>query len=379
MNKILSYFIVLVLSAGFLIVGNQVATFNAESLSGNQNNEFAPTFYNARITEILENTVERIELSHGYMTNITVVFTAHITGGERRGQEVLARYFHTDFLALPTIPLSVGNRVVLFYDDWDSEFQFVELIRTHFIIILALLFLALMLFFGRIKGINAVISLVFIYMAIFFVFIPAILNERNIYITTIIVSAYAILSTLLIVIGVNKKALSAIIGCLGGVMFAGFLVAIMNGIMHLSGVIDSDTRTLMQFNANINFRALIFAGVIIGAVGAIMDVAMSISSSLWELNESGGVSDFKSIFKSGINIGRDVIGTMLNTLILAYIGSSISLILLLMMHYTSFMELLNMEMIVVELLRALVGSMGMLIAVPLTAAVCGWFYTKPMK
>ena len=371
MNKILSYVIVVVLSALFLLVGNQVATHDAEP----RYDEFAPTFYNARITEILEHNVDRFELSHGhYMTNITVKFIARITSGERRGHEVLAQYSHTDFLALPTIPLSVGNRVVLFYDDWDSVFHFAELIRTHFIILLAILFLALMIFFGRIKGINAVVSLGFIYMAVFFVFIPAILNERNIYITTVIVSAYAILSTLLIVIGVNKKALSAILGCVGGVMFAGILVAIMNAIMHLSGIMDSDTRTLMQMDVNINFRALIFAGVIIGAVGAIMDVAMSISSSLWELRESGGVSDFKSIFKSGINIGRDVIGTMLNTLILAYIGSSISLILLLMMHYTSFMELLNMEMIIVELLRALVGSMGMLISVPLTAAVCGWFY-----
>jgi uncharacterized membrane protein len=107
-----------------------------------------------------------------------------------------------------------------------------------------------------------------------------------------------------------------------------------------------------------------------------MDVAMSISSSLWEVREAGGEYDFRSIFKSGVNIGKDILGTMLNTLILAYIGSSLSFILLITVHTHSLTALFNLEMIIVEFLRALVGSFGMLLTIPLTAAICGWLYDE---
>ena len=103
---------------------------------------------------------------------------------------------------------------------------------------------------------------------------------------------------------------------------------------------------------------------------------MSISSSLWEVQLAGGTSNFQGLFFAGINVGKDILGTMLNTLILAYIGSSLSAILLIVAHTTSYMVLLNSEMIIVEFLRALTGSFGMFLTIPLTAAICGWMYPK---
>ena len=129
-------------------------------------------------------------------------------------------------------------------------------------------------------------------MAIFYVFIPAILAGRNIYIATIIVCLYAILSTLLTVVGPNKKALASIVGCLSGVLLAGLLMLALDTFLNLTGFVDHEMQFLTMLENPLDLRAIIFAGVTIGAVGAIMDVAMSISSSLWELRRAGGVSDF---------------------------------------------------------------------------------------
>lgn len=110
-----------------------------------------------------------------------------------------------------------------------------------------------------------------------------------------------------------------------------------------------------------------------------MDVAMSISSSLWEVREQSEEISFHSLFRLGINIGQDVMGTMANTLILAYIGGSLSVVLLLSAYSTSLMYLMNMEMIVVEILQSLIGSFGILFAMPLTSFICAIIYQKSSK
>ena len=166
----------------------------------------------------------------------------------------------------------------------------------------------------------------------------------------------------------NRKTLAASLGCIGGLTVSGVLTIIMDKVLTLTGYVDEDSiyLSLLSTENPINLNAIIFAGILIGALGAVMDVAMSISSSLWEVRDKSKSLSFGSLFKSGMNIGRDIMGTMANTLILAYIGSSLSIVLLLSAYATSLMYLLNMEMITVEILQALVGSFGILLTLPLT-------------
>ena len=372
-NEKIFYVCVLLLSMLFLFIGNRVASQSRYIPP----NEFELQFYTAVVTEI----TERVETDAPWEwaqsdTDVHIDFNARITDGGRRGEIVSAVQMISSFFMVNEREVSVGDRVLLQYDEFNRSYNFATYVRINYILILGAVFLILVLLFGRKKGFSAIVALGFTCMAVFFVFIPAILSGRNIYITTIVVCVFAITSTLLIVIGQNKKALSAMLGCLGGVLLAGLLMLIMDTALSMTGLLDADALSLLHLPTPVDLRALIFAGVILGAVGAIMDVAMSISSSLWELKESGGIADFTGIMKSGINIGKDILGTMLNTLILAYIGSSLSLILLINVHATSLMELFSMEMIIVELLRALVGSFGMLLTIPLTAAICGWLYTN---
>jgi len=328
------------------------------------------------VTDIIEDVQE---FGHGiYIRNTVVAFNARITGGELRGTMVSTTHIIPDFIETIERDIETGDRILLAYNEHLGDFFFMGHARINYVLILGALFFLTVILLGGKKGFNSIIALGFTCMAIFLVFIPAILSGMNIYIATVIIAVYSILTTLLIVVGVNKKALSAILGCMGGVLLAGLLMYSMDVIMQLTGLVDQEARMLLNLPAGneIDLRALVFAGVIIGSAGAIMDVAMSIASSLWEIKQVKATADFRGIFKSGIEIGKDIIGTMLNTLILAYIGSSLSLILLIVAYTTSTIELFNSEMIIVEFLRALVGSFGMLLTVPLTAAICAWLYPE---
>lgn len=121
---------------------------------------------------------------------------------------------------------------------------------------------------------------------------------------------------------------------------------------------------------------MLYAGILIGAMGALMDVAMSIASALWELRENGENPTFLTLTRSGFAIGRDMMGTMSNTLILAYIGSSMSTVLLLAANNDSLRGLLSREMVAVEALQALVGSIGILLTIPFTTIICAWLYLR---
>ena len=371
-KKTIIHFAIIGASALMLFIG--IALTNLE-----QEDEFSQymNYYYAVVTEV----VYRFEgdLSPGFGNyGVEIDFDARITRGPRRGEIVPAFQYLSNFNIVNPREVAVGDRIILFHTYWSDEYNFLNYNRINYVIIFGLLFLVLVCIFGHKKGVNGIIALGFTCIAIFAIFVPAILGGANIYLATILICAYAMVSTLFIVIGINKKSLSAMAGCIGGVLLAGGAMVLVDVVLQLTGAIDQETERLILLDPPMDIRAIIFAGVILGAMGAIMDVAMTISSSLWEVKEAGGegLSSFRGIVKSGINIGQDILGTQLNTLILAYIGSSLSLILLLNANNISLTNLFNMEMIVVELVRGLIGSLGMLLTIPLTAVVCGWFYMR---
>ena len=150
----------------------------------------------------------------------------------------------------------------------------------------------------------------------------------------------------------------------------------MSEVLGLTGYVDEHSYylTLLNTETPIDLTAIIFAAITIGAVGAIMDVAMDLSSSLYELSEQVPDMTFGKLCKSGFSIGRDIMGTMANTLVLAYIGSSLSCIMILLTYTASSLDLLSREVIVVELLQAVVGSLAILLTVPCTIVICGILY-----
>ena len=314
-----------------------------------------------------------------------ILFEGEFLKGYKKGTRALAVQRVDEFYAVEMRPVEVGSKIVVYANpdpEIDVKYMFAEFHRVTILWVLIAVFCVLLLLFGCGKGVNTLVSLVFTIGAIFLVFIPGVLANGNIYMWAISTCAYIILMTLLIVCGFTRKSLAAIIGCASGVFVSGVMVLFCDKFLHLTGLVNEDSMYLMMLNTEnpVDIKAIIFAAIILGAVGAIMDVSMSLSSSLSEMKEQVGNMTAAQITKSGMVVGRDIMGTMANTLILAYIGSSLSVTLLLAAYNSSTPLLLfNSEMILVELLQAVAGSLGILLTIPLTSIVCGILYRNEEK
>ena len=357
----------------FLYIGNRIASRGMAVELFDDGSEMAE----ARVVRILDIA----EDASAWWNETTITFEARITTGMYKGETVTATQSLSSFIPVNPNEAAEGDKVLLIllsaHTDGPEEWHFADHVKIDKLIVLAAVFAALLLVFGRVKGLNALLSLGFTCVAIFIVFIPAILSGRNIYLSSILICVYTIVVTLFILNGVNKKSLAAVAGCFGGVVAAGLITLLMNGALGLTGWTNNESVHLVNLpTANpIDLKAIIFAGIVIGAVGAIMDVAVSISSALSELKAQAPHLSFVALFRSGINIGKDIMGSMTNTLVLAYIGSSLTVILLLTVYASSLTELLNRELVIVELLQALVGSLGILLTMPLTAFICAALYS----
>ncbi|RPF47977.1 putative membrane protein [Hydrogenoanaerobacterium saccharovorans] len=381
-NRAIVYVLTVLFSVLFIYYGNQFASQGMQIFEGASMEKPVK----AQVVAVQKRSTDSFTLDQGEtaVQNILIEFSAKILNGWQKGQVVQCNQMIDGFTPIGNKEVEAGDRVLIFNSDPSSAssvWMFWDYIRTDTLLILGLVFMVLLLLFGRGKGVNTIISLAFTCLAVFAVFIPSILSGKNAYISSIVICLFTIIMTLLIVNGANAKGLAAGIGCLGGVLVSGALTLIMDYFLRLTGLVDEESVFLlyMETPKPIDLKAIIFAAIIIGAMGAIMDVAMSIASSLAEVREIMEVPTFGALMKSGIQIGRDIMGTMANTLVLAYIGSSLSMVLLLIAYNKSLLGLLNKEMIVVEILQTLVGSMGILFTIPLTSAISAFVYTRHAK
>jgi len=377
------YILTVIFSVIYLFAAHRTAVAHLGDLTG----EDAAQFLKAKVISITERSendigIEGLENS----TEINIEFEAKITDGQRKGETVTAYQNLSPLIPIDYKEVEKNDRVLLidteiygFTGEAQHEWYFAEYIRIDKIILLGVLFFICLIIFGRKKGLSTVLSLVFTCVAVFAAFIPAILSGHNIYLWSIMTCAFIILMTLLLVNGANEMSLSAGLGCLGGVLLSGLLTSVMGSIIKLTGYMDEHSIYLMYLNEDrpIDLRAIIFGAIIVGAVGAIMDVAVNIAASLHEIYVKVPSSTPVSLFRSGLTIGRDIMGTMSNTLVLAYIGSSLCSVLLIVAYNGASLDyLFNRETIIVELLQALVGSFGMLLTIPLTAFFSGVLYPK---
>lgn len=375
----LTYIITIVFSAIFIIGGNRIFTHKTDFWSS-QNG----LSEKARIIEITDIDTESYMIdSETTMSNTEISFKAEILSGDYKGRIVKGIQNIDNFSPYVSRQVEVRDKVLLTHDtgedlDMSRGWIYSEILRTDKLTILLGVFLGLMLLFGGKKGVNTIVSLGLTCLAVFCVFVPSVMSGANIYITSIAVCLYTIVMTLIIVNGYDKKTLSAIIGCFFGVLISGILTLIMNKVLNLTGILDETSIGIAMLNTEkpIDPLAIIFGSVIIGAMGAVMDVSMSISSSLYELSNKVKNLDFSMLLSSGFEIGKDIMGTMANTLVLAYIGSSLSSLLLLIMYNPNILSLMNREMVVVEVMQSLIGSIGILFAIPFTSLVASLLYTK---
>lgn len=185
-------------------------------------------------------------------------------------------------------------------------------------------------------------------------------------------------SNLILIAGWNKKALIAGVGTLGGVLMAGLFAWLASSYLHLTGYSDHESQYLTMLAGHIDLKGILICGMIIGALGAVMDVGIAIASAMHEIREANASYTRAQLFRAGMNIGRDTIGSMTNTLILAYTGASLTMILVFSLQGGEYplLRIMNMEFISSEILRSLAGLFGMVLAIPLTAATAAFLLTS---
>lgn len=374
LKKVTAYALLIIVASGFIYIGHA----KVRDIKTEQDNQ---AFYRAMVEKLGKKESSQLEID-GVMTNVgeNMKFTAIIKSGDKKGTKIECfQYFDSTLIFTPPA-VRTGDKIVvsetLNPTTEKKEWIFVDRDRTGLLIGLTLIFLLSILLIGKLKGIATILSLIYTVLAVFMIYIPGILHGYNVYKLTIITVCFIALLTIPLVNGFNKKALVGILGNLGGVLLAGILAFVMNDLLFISGFLDPDYAllTTLDSGVSLDLRAIVWGGIVIGALGAIMDISVSLASALNELAQEMQEPTFRKMLKAGMNIGTDAIGTMTNTLILAYIGSSLAVVLLLTAYNKNPLLLFNMEMISVEILQAVIGSLGIILAVPLTAVFGSYIF-----
>ena len=180
--------------------------------------------------------------------------------------------------------------------------------------------------------------------------------------------------TFIILGGGRVKTMAAALGSFGGVLLAGGLAWAACKIVHISGMNMDEAESLLltAVDNGLKIRGLYICGILIASEGAVMDIAMSISSAVAELHAVNPSLTPAQLFRSGMNIGRDAMGTMANTLVLAFAGTSLNMMIFIYAYDVSYIQLLNTDFVAIEVIRSLAGSIGIILTVPVVAAVSAW-------
>ena len=234
-----------------------------------------------------------------------------------------------------------------------------------------LVFFVLLAALGGKKGLGALAGLLLTLGCIWFILIPCLLRGVPAIPVTIAVSAVSAAAGLIFLNGYSKKTFCAVCGCVGGVLVSGIAAAVVGILSPMNGFNMQEAENLILYGADqgLKVSGLLVCGVLISALGAVMDVALGIASSVWEMREQNPDASVGSLFRSGMQIGKDAMGTMANTLILAFAGSSLNMLILVQTYNIPFLQLINTDYIALEVVQSVAGSIGILLTVPLVAFI----------
>ena len=244
--------------------------------------------------------------------------------------------------------------------------------REWVIYIFALLYLLALCIIGGKQGIKGCLGLIFTFFCVIFVYLPLVYLGYSPFWSAVFICFLTTLVTMYLIGGPTKKTCAATLGTLTGVVLAGISAWCFSKASGISGYNVSDIETLMTlWNTNrIQVGGLLFSGLLISCLGAVMDVAMSISSAIDEIYKQNSSLTRKELFKAGMRVGRDMMGTDSNTLILAFAGSSVSALLLDYAYDLPYQQIINSNNIGIAIMQGLAGSFGIVLSVPLTVLIC---------
>ena len=322
--------------------------------------------------------IEYADFSNNDVAQTKQKVQIRLLGGEFKGETIELENMLTGN-PYYDIKLKKGSRVVLhaesLYDEISYSIEDVK--RSGTLVWLSVLFCGLLIYVGRKKGLYSLVSIVLTIFLITNCLSPMILFGIKPIVASILVCIVSTAVTMYLVGGFNAKSTSASLGAILSLLFASILSSIVMITAQLTGFTGENSMFLYTAHPELDFVAITISTMVLATLGAVMDVAMSISSTINEIYETDNTKTIHELFVSGMNVGRDIIGTMANTLILVYMGGSLPLILL--SGNIDWNKFINLNQVVTEVASALIGSIAIVICVPFTALVASGLIHKYAK
>ncbi|MDO5521283.1 MAG: YibE/F family protein [bacterium] len=329
-------------------------------------------FEKAEVLQVLQDNIQENGARAGYQK-----LKIRLTSGSEKGKEVEATSAEGNLFGAVC---SEGDKIIVIVSvSGDSTTASVySKDRELPIVCFIALFFLLIIFVGGKNGIKSVIALIFTFISIVYLFMPMLYRGYSPFFSAVLVVVLTTVVTMLLVGGVTIKSLSAIIGTTLGVLIAGIAASLFGKASGIDGWNVSDIETLVYVgqNTKIQVGGLLFAGILIASLGAVMDVAMSVASAITEIYEVDHTLSFQQLFTSGMKVGRDAMGTMSNTLILAFVGGSITTLVLDYAYDLPYLQLINSYSIGIEIMQGIAGSIGIILTVPCVAVVTAFLLSR---
>jgi len=292
----------------------------------------------------------------------------NVTKGSLTGNEIEIEMGDIPVVGQPKY--QVGDEVVISYSkdfEGNDAFYITDFVRRQPLLWLFLIFVILAVIVGQWRGATSLVGLVISFLIIFAFILPQIYRGNDPIIVTVLGSLVIIPVNFILSHGFNRKTLTAMAGTLVALLIVGVLSQIFIGLTKLTGYASEEAAFLhLAKHGAINMRGILLAGIIIGALGVLDDITIAQAAVIQQLKEANPKLKWKQLFSRAMNVGQDHIASMINTLVLVYTGAALPLMLLFIDNSRPFSEIINYQMIAEEVVRTLVGSIGLILAVPIT-------------
>ncbi len=337
-------------------------------------------YFRAEVISVIKPGVENeynIEQNQELALYDSKFFTVRILEGTHKGHEVEVE---NNSPVTSGQPVELGDTIVAaeLSTAGDSQFVYIDQYRLQPVLILLLLFLVLAIIFGRIRGLTALLGLGFSIFVLMYILAPGIVDGKNAILLSLATAGLIALVSIFFGHGLNERSAVATISSLLTLGLAGVLSYTSIYWTKLFGLGTESAFYLQSgFLGSIDLRGLLFAGIIIGTIGILDDITTAQTAAIGEIHEANKSLGFKELFSRGSVIGREHIGSLVNSLVLAYAGTSFPFFLLFtLIKDQPLWAVLNSEFVAEEIVRALMGSIALVIAVPLTSLLASYYFSR---
>jgi len=324
----------------------------------------------AEVLKVISQSLEKSDSLDGLYLG-TQDLEVRIQTGEHQGEVRTVKNYLSNYY---NVLAKEGMEIIVNIDSIGAEHSQISVFNYNRAPVLygfALLFFAAMWGIGGKKGLLSVLGLILTFICMIFLYIPMLYKGYSPFWAAVVLVVLSTCITLFLLNGWGPKSISAILGTTLGVVIAGIAANAAGSLAHISGLNSEEAESLLLIASKTHMQVpeLLFSGILIASLGTIMDISISIASAIQEVHHSNRNLGPNQLFLSGLNVGHDMMGTMSNTLILAFTGTSLNTLILIYSYNVSYYQLMNMNLIGIEVIQGLSGTLAVILTVPIVAFI----------